>query len=322
MQSYNPKNHATKIGVFSLWGLTLFLILFIVYVIGTNQKLFARKYSLYMFVPNSYGLNSGAFITLSGRKVGVVGKLEFQSRHNQAGIQVELKIDRRYAKMITATSTATIQTMGMLGDKYVDIALGDLRAPVLQPGDYIQANSAPDLSTIVTEAMAAISDLRLTLGRLNQLAGDVANGQGVLGMLIEDRDAKNDLSQVLAQLNQLSQRLNEGSGNVARFIMDSTVFHSVKATAQNLDRLSSKIERGDGTLGRMIADTTLYFNLQSISWLTASLLEQLKQGQGTAGKLLTDEKLYEQLLLLTQSLQALTADVKNNPRKYVTIKIF
>ncbi len=322
MQRYNPQNQATKMGVISLWGLTLFLILFIVYVIGSNQKLFARKYSLYMFVPNTYGLNPGAFITLSGRKVGVVGKLDFQSRNDQAGIQVELKIDRAYAQFITATSMATIQTMGILGDKYVDISLGDLQSPVLQPGSFIQATSAPELTTVITEAVAAISDFRLTLSRLNQLAGDVADGKGVLGMLVEDPPAKNNLGQLLANLNQLSQRMRDGQGTIARFVNDSTVFHSLKATAQNLDRISTKIDRGEGSLGRMIADTTFIARLQAISGLTESLLQQVQRGEGTAGKLLTDEKLYEQLLLLTQSLQALTVDVKNNPRKYVTIKVF
>lgn len=322
MPSYNPKNQATRVSVISLWVLTLGLILFIVYVIGTNQKLFAPKYTLYMFVPNTYGLNSGAFITLSGRKVGVVGQLEFTTRHNQAGIQVELKIDRHFAHLITTSSTATIQTMGMLGDKYVDISLGDLQDPVLQPGSLIQATSAPELTTVITEVVAAIGDFRLTLSRLNQLAGDVADGKGVLGMLVADPPARNNLGQLLANLNQLSQRMRDGQGNIAQFVNDSTVFHSIKATMQNLDRISTKIDRGEGSLGRMIADTTLVARLQAISGLTESLLQQMQRGEGTAGKLLADEKLYEQLLLLTQSLQALTVDVKNNPRKYVTIKVF
>ena len=77
------KNRPVKIGVISLWGLAIFLILFIFYIIGSNQKLFTSKYSIYMFLPNVQNLGSGAFITLSGLKVGVVGELKFVEKYGE-----------------------------------------------------------------------------------------------------------------------------------------------------------------------------------------------------------------------------------------------
>lgn len=131
MEIHN-KNRPLKFGVAAFLTFATMLIILIVYIIGSNQRVFDSKYPLYMFLPNVQGLESGAFVTLSGLKVGVVGDLSFSRQEEEQGILIELKINRKYAPMITTSSRATIKTMGILGDKYVDITLGDLEDPKLQ----------------------------------------------------------------------------------------------------------------------------------------------------------------------------------------------
>lgn len=322
MQISDKKNRPIKVGVISLWALTLFLICFIVYVIGTNQKLFTSKYALYMFIPNAQGLNRGAFITLSGLKVGVVGELKFTRRDNQQGIQVQLKIDRSYANMITTSSMATINTMGILGDKYVDISLGELTDRALPEGTFIPTGNQTDMSAVFASAGEAINEFQITLKNLNKLAEGALNGAGILGMLIADKSAQGNLANLLANLNGISNRIEMGQGNIGQLVHDTTLYVSLKKTAANFDKISTKIQQGEGSLGKLIADTTLYSTLTSVSMLTDSLLQNLQAGKGTAGKLMKDERIYEQLLLLTKSLNTLTDDIKQNPKKYVTIKVF
>lgn len=318
----SSKSKSVKFGVISLWGLTLFIITFIFVVIGKNQKLFSSKYSIYMFVPNAQGLNPGAFITLSGLKVGVVGEMNFSRSDGQQGILVELKIKREHAKMITTSSVATINTMGMLGDKYIDISLGDLSDPVLNEGAFIKTTPALDLSSIASDAAAAIRGFQLVLKNINRIAEDAINGSGVLWMLIKDKTAQENLAQLLINLNNVSSRIQKGEGSLGQFIQDTTLYVSLKSTAANLDQISSKIQNGEGSLGRLVADTTFYARINSIAVLADSLLDGLQRGKGSAGKLMKDEQLYNQLLLLTKSLNVLTDDIKNNPKKYVTIKVF
>jgi len=318
----SSRSKSVRVGVISLWGLTLFLIIFIILIIGKNQKLFTPKYSLYMFVSNAQGLNPGAFITLSGLKVGVVGKMKFTQKNEQQGILVELKINRYYANMTTSSSVATINTMGMLGDKYVDISLGELSDPVLKEGEFILTNPPLDLAAIASNASAAISEFQLTLKNINKVTEQALNGSGMLGLLIKDKSAQNNLAQLLHNLNHISTQIEKGKGNLGQFVQDTTLFFLVKNTATNLDKISSKIQQGKGSLGRLVTDTALYARLNSISILADSLLYGMQQGEGTAGKLMKDEQLYNQLLFLTKSLNTLTEDIKKNPKKYVTIKVF
>ncbi len=318
----SDKNRPVKIGVISLWGLAIFIIVFIFFIVGTNQKLFTSKYPLFMFVPGVQGLNSGAFITLSGLKVGVVGDMQFTKRNDHQGILVELKIDRKYATKITTSSIASISTMGMLGDKYIDISLGNLSDPELKEGDFIQTSASLDLAAMASGATSAIDEFRLALKNINAEMEDALNGSGILGMLIQDRSARSNLANSLANLNRLFVRIEKGEGSLGQLAQDTTLYSALKNTTANLEKITSKVERGEGSLGKMVADTLLYARLNSISLQTDSLLINLQRGQGSAGKLLTDEKLYEQIVLLTKTLSELTKDIQENPKKYVTIKVF
>lgn len=318
----SSRSKSVKFGVISLWALTFFIIVFIVVVIGKNQKLFSAKYSIYMFVPNAQGLNPGAFITLSGLKVGVVGEMKFTRKDEQQGILVELKIKRDYAKMITTSSVATINTMGMLGDKYIDISLGNLSDPELNQGSFINTTPALDLGLIALDAATAIREFQAVLKNLNRITEDAVNESGVLGMLIKDKTAQQNLTQLIANLNHISNQIKNGEGNLGQFVQDSTLYVSLNRTATHLDHISSKIQNGEGSLGRLVADTTFYVRLNAVTVLADSLLNGLQRGEGTTGKLMKDEQLFNQLLLLAKSLNVLTDDIKNNPKKYVTIKVF
>ena len=63
----------------------------------------------------------------------------------------------------------------------------------------------------------------------------------------------------------------------------------------------------------------------SLASLTArldSITVELRAGNGTAGKILTDTELYEQMNRVSVSLRELLEDVKENPKRYINLKIF
>jgi phospholipid/cholesterol/gamma-HCH transport system substrate-binding protein len=81
---------------------------------------------------------------------------------------------------------------------------------------------------------------------------------------------------------------------------------------------------GNGTFGKLLADDTLYTHLVNITMGADSLVQQLNRGNGFAAKMLKDEQLYEQLTKTITDLNAILADVRQNPRKYTKgmIKVF
>jgi phospholipid/cholesterol/gamma-HCH transport system substrate-binding protein len=92
----------------------------------------------------------------------------------------------------------------------------------------------------------------------------------------------------------------------------------------SVDSLVRQMRSQEGTLGRLLTDDTLYTHLVSITSGTDSLVKQLTRGNGFAAKLVNDQQLYEQLTKTITDLNAILADVRQNPRKYTKgmIKVF
>lgn len=317
----SEKNRPVKIGVYSLWILSLSLFLFIFYIVGSNQRLFTPKRSFYLFLPNSQGLIKGAFVSLSGLKVGVVSGLELAEQREQPGIRIEIKISTAFADRITQSSVAVIRTMGVLGDKYVDIVPGTARELPLAPGSVIPTENPADMSALFGDASAALTEFQGILANLHVITEQALAGTSMLGTLTTDRTARDNLVQLLDNINRISSRIAAGQGTAGQLIQDPTLYGKLNRTVDNLDAISTQISQGQGTLGKLVADTTFYGRVNSIADRTDTLLKTL-QGDGTAGQLIKDEELYTRLLSLTRSLTELTEDLKKNPKKYVSFKIF
>ena len=86
--------------------------------------------------------------------------------------------------------------------------------------------------------------------------------------------------------------------------------------AQEADR----IEKGEGTLGKLSKDAALYESSKTALERFATLAEQMDKGQGTMGKLLKDPGLYNNLDQSTAEITKLLYDLRQDPKKYLTIR--
>ena len=77
-----------RMGAFFLVSsVVLFAALFIV---GTNARLFERKYELSLYLPNAQQLGKGSMVALSGLEIGSVKAIRFTQREDGRNIQVVL----------------------------------------------------------------------------------------------------------------------------------------------------------------------------------------------------------------------------------------
>ncbi len=171
------------VGVILVIAFAIFLIAMI--LIGSNVKLFTPTYSLKMFVPNIEGLVDGSMVTLAGRKVGFVKDIRFARQNGMNGVEVELSIDTEFQPQITNRSRATIKTIGLLGDKYVDISLGQKGERVLAEGDYVGLDLTPDIAEVTRKVAGAIDDFAETVRRAKSITQKIDEG-----MACESRSKK------------------------------------------------------------------------------------------------------------------------------------
>ena len=73
----------------------------------------------------------------------------------------------------------------------------------------------------------------------------------------------------------------------------------------------------NGTIGKLLRDDSLYTSLVRMASAGDSFMRSLTDGQGLAGRLLSDPTLYDRLEKLTSDLDAMLADVRQDPKKYM-----
>src|SRR6185436_6196502 len=116
------------------------------------------------------GLQRGAPVSLSGLPIGSVDALHFASDPGAKHIEVTVEVDSEVASRIRTDTRATIRTLGLLGDKYIEIVPGDDPdadaiptgglIPSVDPMDYeaLVGQSGGDIVSNVAEVTAALKD--------------------------------------------------------------------------------------------------------------------------------------------------------------------
>ena len=109
-----------------------------VFAVGDQEGVWKRRYELRVKYTDIYGLQTGCNVRLAGLRVGAVKHIEF-SRTEPGNLIVVLKVDRNVQSLIRSDSKAIIGTLGLLGDKTVEISVGSPDQEMLEDGGYIQA---------------------------------------------------------------------------------------------------------------------------------------------------------------------------------------
>lgn len=122
-----------SVGVFMALGI-LALVFLAIQVSGINIQDNKRStYKLSAHFNNASGLVVRSQVTIAGVVVGRVKSINLDPKDNRAN--VEMAIDKNVG-FITSDSIASIQTSGVLGEKYISISVGGSE-DVLKDGDEI-----------------------------------------------------------------------------------------------------------------------------------------------------------------------------------------
>jgi len=299
---------------------------FAMYKLGQSANLFTKRYRLYAFLPSANGLRQGGQVTIAGQLAGTVANIEFLpvDADTTRNLELVLEVDREMQQQIRTDSRARLRTMGLLGDKLLDISPGTPGHRALADGDTIVVGESVDYEQLLAQASGAVGDVVQLTHDLRAITSALAAGQGTMGALLTDRRLYDELDATLAGTNAALARLQSRNGTLGHLLDDPTLYQNLTGMVASVDTLVTQMRSSQGTLGRLIRDDTLYTHLVGITAGADSLVHQLARGNGTASKLLTDQTLYDQLVKAVSDLNAILADVRRNPGRYLkgVVKVF
>ena len=313
-----------KVGGMILLALAILTVA--VVKLGEAANLFSKRYRLVVLLSSANGLRVGGTVTVAGQLAGTVASIDFlpPDADTTRNLRVVVEVDQALQQQVREDSRARLRTLGLLGDKIVDISPGTPRYAVLPPNDTLRVEPALDYEAVLVQASGAVNDMIQLTRDLKGITGGMARGEGTVGQLLTNRSLYDELNGTLARTNALVTRLQAPNGSFAKLLDDPALYQNLNGMIGSVDSLVRQMRSENGTLGKLLTDDTLYTHLVAITAGADSLVKQVARGNGFAAKLINDQQLYEQLTKTITDLNAILADVRQNPGRYTKgmIKVF
>jgi len=301
-----------KIGFVSLITIVLFIWL---YSFLKGENLLTRTVYYYSMYDQISGLSESSPIEINGYKVGVVQSISFID-DGSGRLLVTMSLNKNMK--IPVGSVAEITTASLIAGMKIQFKFSDSNE-VYKTGDTIPGMLAESILTRLEVEMLPLK---------NSITDMVNNLDSLLTIINQtlSPEFRSDLSKTVSNVN-------EASGSMTKMLKEREV--ELSETIANLHTFSDVIAKNSPRIDTVIGNLSVISDslaaadfagtvnrLRDAASQTAILLENLNKGEGSAGKLMTDDSLYINLSATLYNLQALLADIKANPKKYINVSVF
>ncbi len=337
----NTRNVA--IGLTVLIGLCMLVVLVLAFT-GLPQ-LFQTGYTIKMHFEQTHDIVPGDPIYLRGKRVGLVQDVEFTDDDPRKGVTITAKV--RSDVRLPGNIQARVFTKGLVGKGYLSL-IPDGPLPVdPKTGKMKEFYSTDEIIVLqgihdpgsrllppeLIDAMKSFGKLAENLNELldpTSLPSPTTDSQPSSGPAAEP---PRGLKGTIFRLNRTLDALYAIAGNPEnqanlQASLENFADASAKAS-QAMDALKEFLAKGQETLtGADELTRKLITDAEDISALLGAVresVEKINKGDGTVGKLLNDPKLYNNLIKITEQMEALVKDFRRLAdkweRKGVEIKL-
>lgn len=268
-----------KAGAFVLIGLVL--ICGLILIMGRERQIFANQSSYNAMFNDVKGLSAGAPVRMGGIPIGRVDKVGFSKSLGDTRVHVTLLINDSFIDRIRPDSKVSIDTQGLLGDRYITITSGHEPNP-LRPGSEIPASEVADLSQVLARAQSAVDNTTQITERINQ---------SLEGLSPETFRNIASASQSVAEI---FKAVKTEEGFIHRLIYSESdgkkIIESLASTSKDVSTLLHEIRAGSGILHALIytqgGDKTVAKLFEAGNSIAAAsdsisaLLAETKDGKG------------------------------------------
>ncbi|MGB2706304.1 MAG: MlaD family protein [Candidatus Omnitrophota bacterium] len=173
-----------KVGIFIAVGILVFFIM--VFSIG-DVYLVRKGFHINILFNFVNGVTESAPVRLAGVNVGQIDKIDlfYDGKEKKTKVKVLAWINDDRIK-IQEDSKATINTLGLLGEKYLEISPGKDAKNFLKNGDTVTGHDPIPTESLAEKIWEIADSADVVMTRLKE-------GKGTVGKLLVDETIYNDL---------------------------------------------------------------------------------------------------------------------------------
>ena len=320
-----------KVGLLVLVGSVI--LLYMTFAVGKYDFGERKGYRVIAMFDSVAGLDAKAAVRMAGVMIGTVEAVELEDSRAKVILRIKPEVT------IGRGAAAEVKTMGLLGDKYVDIVpfkgTGSGQQPRERSGFYKDNE--------LIEVTASPSDVDRLIGKLSGIADDVkqvtASLRQVFGSQRGEKsmeDILHDLRQTTANIKEFSYALSgEGSELVVRLnalvqnlngvVNDNkdnlkVTMENVREASKNaemalasIDNITKRIDRGEGTLGKLVNEDGMYSNIDSAAKGISDYVSKVERMKTTVA--------FRNEYMFSQSKSYFTLELKPKMDQYYILEV-
>lgn len=265
---------------------------------------FGQQYQPVQVVFGEVGsLANGDPVMVSGIRMGKVKKMAL----HEDGVLVTLTISREVG--LKKDAVFTVKNIGLMGERFIAVRSGASDEPldITVPAQGLCDTGIPEAMGMMGEMITELRNLVIAIK--SSVASDENLGK---------------LSNAISNFERLSESLSDYLEN-NRNNFDKAAENFLTAS-QGLKKLvSGSAGKIDSTLSKAGEFShrmdTVIVNLEQMSKAAREFADNLNKGDGTIQMLVDDRRLYDDLRKTASNLDALINDIRENPGKYIDLKV-
>lgn len=244
--------------------------------ITSNQSGFGDYVAYKTIVRDASGIFPKTPIRVAGINAGRIKKIELIGNNALITFEVLEKVK------ITSNSTLRIKSVGFLGDKFLEIHVGDSERRLEAGGSIVAEEGAglealmknaseimkdvKDMVSSMKETLAPTDDvppIKKILDNVNQITVDARDVMSSLRDAIADNDEK--LNRTIENFERFSEQLareTDGEIDDSAIAELKVILESAKKMSRDMEDLVADIRNGKGTVGRLLVEDEIIDDVQ------------------------------------------------------------
>lgn len=251
--------------------------------VSDDPSLLGRPRKAWFLLPNAAGLIKNGAVKTAGIQVGTIKDITLQD--GQARVDISIKSDIP----LYTSAAIEIKSMGILGDKHVEVSPGSpTDAPLPDGGQILILRDKGSLDNIINQVGDIATDLKDVTKNLREAVSDDGTNAHVLGRIVKNIEKlTGDLSQITSQnkekINDIVDQVHNITETLDELISDEgeqgfkktwkRTLARIDSTMKNVDEIATKVNKGEGTIGKLINDDTTVEELNTAIQGVSNLLD-------------------------------------------------
>ncbi|MFN7181642.1 MAG: MlaD family protein [Planctomycetota bacterium] len=282
-EQYKSSKLSFRIGLIIIIGTLVTIAL----LLGFGEGIFVNTYKIKVLFEHAGGLKKDTPVYMAGVAIGYVDSLTpptAQTPYVQVIINIYKNID------IRSDAILTIESLGLIGEKYLELSIGSKDAPILPKDGSAQ---------IMGRGVGGLQKVALTV---TETAEEFKKALKEIGSFISSKQFKKSVMKsfkTFTKFNAKGTALFKELQNKIKSLQIENINNasqelvvSLKKTQHTLDSFNEFINESKRVVGELKNVQEVINTLKSISDKTNTLLTKIVQGEGTIGELINSKDFY------------------------------